>query len=409
MAFAGKVFSYDHNWTRPVLERLSWMTNVIPKRKGLEQRFKLRSNPRRSLEYLCEPMDAAELRRLQNFLWSSLHQNILVPIWTDADQLTGTLASGSNVVSLDTVNKDYDDNAYQLFWRGPDDYEAIAISAVASSENNLAENTSKQWDSGTVIVPARLGRFAPRPAAAVVGTDAKAYSVNFAIDETSYSTNRIAAIAPETYRSQDLFTNKCESSQELDHSFDREQRPRDADNGLVSFDPVLAAPSTLFQHQELLLSRSEISDFLGFLDRRKGRLVPFWIPSWDRDFAPVLFNSTTFKFSECGYTSLVNAGEARRDLYVHLNAPSSALENKDFTVLRISAPVNNLDGTEQATIASAHANGGGFALNSIGLSGISLVAYLKYARLEADTVELSWDTNEIVDVTLNIRELIRTA
>jgi hypothetical protein len=409
MAYSGRVFTHQHNWTKAVKERLAWKTSVTVKRKGLEQRSKLRSQPRRSLEYLIEPMEASELRRLNNFLWASIHQPILVPIWTYPDQLTSHLSSGSDVLEIDTVAKDYDDNAYLLFSNAPDDYEAIAISSLTSSELTLAETTSKQWNKGTQVFPARLGRFEPRPGASVIGSDAKAYSVNFSIDETAYSTNRIASITPETYRSLDLFLNKPETSQETEHSFDRERRARDADNGLVSFDPIMPAPSTVFEHNELLLSQQELSDFLGFLDRRKGRLVPFWVPTWDRDFEPVLFNSTTFKFSECDYTSLVNAAEARRDVYVHLHAPSSALENKDFTVLRLSAPVDNGDGTEQATIASAHANGGGSNLNGAGVSAISLVAYLKQARLEADTVELSWDTDSIVDASLNFRELFRTA
>lgn len=409
MAYTGKVFSYSHNWTERVRERLAWKTNVIPKRAGLEQRFKLRSRPRRSLEYFVEPMDAGELRRLDNFLWSSLHENILVPIWTYPDQLSSNLASGSNVVSLETAFKDYDDNAHLLFYGGPDNYEAVAIESLNSSELTLAENTARQWDKGTPVFPARLGRFSPQIRATVFGSDDKAYSANFEILETKYSTNRITAISPETYRSRDLFLDKPETSDQLDHTFDREQRRRDADNGLVDFDPVMAAPWTIFQQQALLLSHQEISTFLGFLDRRCGRLVPCWIPTWDRNFDPLLFNSTTFKFSECGYTSLVNAAEARRDVYVHLHAPSSHVENKDFTALRLSAPIDNGDGTEQATIASAHPNGGGTALNTAGLSAIALISYLKYVRLEADTVELSWDTDEIVDATLTFRELFRTA
>ena len=156
--FSGAVFSFDHNWSEPIIERLLWLTNILSHRDASEQRRQPRRKPRRQLEYSVLPTAAIERQRLDNFIWSKQRGAMLLPIWTDAQILTTAAASGQPVVSVNTTTYDYDVDAYLILWSDFETYEAVQIDSLTSSAVTLGENLVSTWPAGTVVCPARLAR-----------------------------------------------------------------------------------------------------------------------------------------------------------------------------------------------------------------------------------------------------------
>lgn len=78
------LFPFPPNWTRPVIERLAWLTDVMASRANVEQRARLRARPRRSYEYRILTRDNQERIRLHNRLTAWQGRPYALPVWPDA-------------------------------------------------------------------------------------------------------------------------------------------------------------------------------------------------------------------------------------------------------------------------------------------------------------------------------------
>jgi len=145
----------------------------------------------------------------------------------------------------------------------------------------------------------------------------------------------------------------------------------------------------------MLQSRAEISNFLTFLSNRKGRLNPFWFPTWQADLvlnAAASAGGTGISIVNTGYTRFQFPSVARRDLAIIFLDASAILYHR--------------------VITSAEVGGG---LESLGLehpleSNIDpstvLISFLPCSRLAVDeTPEFRWETTCVVEATLQIQSL----
>lgn len=143
----------------------------------------------------------------------------------------------------------------------------------------------------------------------------------------------------------------------------------------------------------LLESRAAITSFRNFLAARQGKLVPFWMPSWDADFglaAAATALDAEITVYACGYTAFVSTTDARRYL---------ALMPGDGSVItrKITAAVDNGDGTETLTLDSAI----GAALDP----AAAMVSYLLLMRLDTDDVEIAWESQTVATCRVPLLEV----
>lgn len=80
------VFTINPNWQGGVLEKLSYLTNILESSTDAEQRRMMRIHPRRSFEasFLREKEGRS---RLENFISGHGHEPFLVPLWHEAIRL----------------------------------------------------------------------------------------------------------------------------------------------------------------------------------------------------------------------------------------------------------------------------------------------------------------------------------
>lgn len=405
MAFPGRVFSYPPNWTDDVIERLSWLTDVLPRRDGSEQRRQVRKYPRRVLEYAVLAQTPQLRSRLDNFIWSSQDEAVMVPIWTDATRLSAAANSGQANVSVSTTYLDYDTNGYLILWNSPTSYEVVAIQSLTSSTVTLAQNLISTWPAGsTVVAPARLARFAQSFSGSQIAHDVRPYKILFEIDEGSFSTNRITALSPSTYLSVDVFNpttfgQATEGSEDLDFGYQHPLTVIDEQTGVVALDAgARSKPYVLAPYAQKFGSRQQLSEWFGFLDRRQGRRVPFWIPSWEKDFIPTqLVTNGPITYQSNGYASLINASAGRKDIAMIYERGGVVFPKGTQLYLRPSGAVDNGNGTETLTITLS---------GSVAGSDVDKVrlSYLRYCRLEADTVEIAWKSSCVSQSRVTLRE-----
>jgi hypothetical protein len=399
MAYSGAVYSFPQNWADDVIERLSWLTDVMTHRDGSEQRRQPRLYPRRMFEYSVLPQSQVLQTRLENFLWGKSDEAMIVPIWTDAQRLTTAATSGTATVTVNTVTYDYDANGYVILWRSPSSYEVVAIDSVASGGLTLAENIATTWPIGTIVAPARLGRLTQQMQGTQIAHNLRPYKLIFEIDEASYSTNRITALSPTQYLSRDTFEfptvpTSTEASDDLDFGYDQSYAIIDAQTGAVALDTgARSTPTLLIPYAQKFASRTQISEWWGFLDRRQGRRVPFWMPSWEKDFQPVTITngvSGAIDYEANGYADWIDAASGRKDIAIIYLAQGQVYAQGHHQRVRITAATNNGDGTETINCP----------LNFVYEEDKNLirVSFLRFCRMESDTVEIAWK-NTCVAVT----------
>ncbi len=404
--YSGKVFSFDHNWTTPVVERLSWLTSVLRKRDGSEQRIRLRQRPRRTWEYTALLGGYDELdqrRRFDALLWSGQSDEIMVPFWPDAFTLSANLASGSTTLltlpKLDGYDLDNSDS-YLMFWQDHLTYEVLKISSTGISAEGppghvtFETATVNTWLKGTVVVPARRCLHDPTMSSNVFASDLQEPTCKFeVIIPTAAPTQGYRAITPslDTYRDADVLLDPGMDGTNT-RTLERIMSRIDFNVGQFKNDSIQAAPFGALDINVSLEGKAEIANFLGWLNMRWGRQKGFWLPTWEKDFDNLeLTDTDVFTADSFGYTAAYDLAESRRDI-AFINADGSM----DFR--RITASEDD-DTTETFTVDSDLPD----PLEP------ERASFLRYCRLDQDEIELSWITTEDVTTTLKARELIKTA
>lgn len=383
MAYTGKIFSWDHNASEPILERLDWLTTALVRRDGSEQLAQPRINPRRELDYAILPISPSERAHLDNFVWASQKDNVLIPIWTDVQTLKTQANANQPDITINTVGYDYDAGHYVLLW---DDYrncEAVEIATVDTGGLVLAEDLLNSWPVGTVVVPARIGRISEKVDGNTYVPDARPYKVTCKLAEGSVSTNRIGAYTPQNYLGYEIWKQEPEVSEATPYSWQASFPLLDYQTGITGRDAgAREKPYNLFGYRSVMTNRAELAQWWAFLNRRQGKRVPFWLPSWERDFEAVLFQFGGIKYKTNGYADLINLAPGRRDIVVITEQATLSYPAGTYAPRRPTAAINNLDGTETLTVSMSDFGGNEYTKTRVSL--------LRFCRLEGDGVEIAW-------------------
>lgn len=142
-------------------------------------------------------------------------------------------------------------------------------------------------------------------------------------------------------------------------------------------------------------SRTEAKAIRDFLDARRGRAVPFWLPSYQKDLTLAVDGVATgiiLTVDHVRYAQLLfgDVG-ARRHVALHLPGGAFAFHK----VTAATDPGNGL--TETLTVSPA--------LAVAYPKATTLVCFLKFCRLDEDEVELTWLSRDHADAVIHCREL----
>lgn len=198
------------------------------------------------------------------------------------------------------------------------------------------------------------------------------------------------------YRGLDVLDLEPNAAHPNDTSYRRSVQKLDPGPGrLIVIDrsgvPTLEAKGIPF----MLASRAEITAFRTFVRNRKGRLVPFWNPTWQADLwlqALATAGSSGISIVNTNYSRFQFASSARRDLAFIF------LDGSGILYHRITAAVEIPGGTETLTLESTLERD----LNP----GAVMISFLPCSRLATDdTPEFRWQTVTVVEATLLVQSL----
>ncbi len=199
-----------------------------------------------------------------------------------------------------------------------------------------------------------------------------------------------------TYRGFDVLELNYNRIGRIEERIRRKFVLLDSVTGARQADEQAPAPAPTRPFSWIAFGRAEIEVMRDFLDDRKGRAVPFWLPSfqWDLSLAEdVPLSSLVIPVRGVRYSSqMFGTTGARR----HVALWDLGVGSFEFyEIVGASDPGGGLD--EQLTISPV-------AVREY-QAARTVISFLKLCRLEADSVEIRFPSGDVAEATIQVREL----
>ena len=383
------IFPVSADAADSLTERYAYLTNVLTARSGSEQRIQLRSKPRRSMEYSLAASDERQGALASHLIFGKQGASLGLPLWQFPCPLTSSTSIGAQSFPCVTAGVPFVVGEWMVAWRSWDSYEALTIDTVGGSAVTTVETAAKAWPAGTRVFPVQAGRLPASQSLSRVTSSLLAGAVKFDLEGGAAGPGALSLPTYQGFKVLTLGPNARSASDDRD---DRRLSSLDSVTGALTTDAWDVAPAALRMFLWSALSRAAAAELRGFLDERKGRAIPFWYPSWSRDFtlvSPAASSATSLVVVSSGYTDHVfPLGDYRR--HVQLLALGGTAQYR-----KVTAAVNNGNGTETLTVAAL----------SEALTVNALCSQMRLCRLDSDEAELQWSSSEFVEATLGFREL----
>jgi len=270
----------------PVVETLSWKTDIMVGFDGTEQRVALRTAPRRNVEFSFI-IDQAE-RRTQYRRWHrSIGNRLVVPFYWYAARLTADASSGATRIYFDPDTTDLRDGDY-LIIANPMTYEGQLVTATTIEVDGATLNSPLTADAaeGDFVAPGFDCRMIDRTGLAMKHvTGAVTYKVETLTPRVPFARPGSAA-SITTFDGYDVLDVEPVAPGDSDEEFNVNYEIFDGETGVTDIDQAWLHPSVSGVRQFRVARETEggIMDYWrDFLDARLGRQGVFLMPTWLED------------------------------------------------------------------------------------------------------------------------------
>lgn len=181
----------------------------------------------------------------------------------------------------------------------------------------------------------------------------------------------------------------------IDERIQRRFVSLDTETGTRTSDEHSPAPAPVRPFTWTAFGRAEIAELFAFLDARKGRAIPFWIPSYQHDLSlaeDLAQNDTNVNLVWVRYAQQMFPGSAGRR-HVALWEP-----NVPMSFHKIVDADDPGDGVAESITITPVAP-------RLFPAATTLVSFLKLCRLEEDLVTVAWPTVNVAEAVISVREI----
>jgi len=372
-------WAFTPDWSRGVLERLAWKTDVLTSPTQVEQRRGLRSAPRRSFEATMI-VDGRErvLLDLAVFGWGG--RTWALPIWPDVQWLADDHALGVRVIACDPSQRDFRiGGLVQLRGKTAFEVEVAEVEAIGTASITLRHPTTKAWPRGTRLYPVRSARLAEPPKITRLTDQVASVSARFDVVEACEWPQ--IPDAP-MYRGHPVLAQRPDESERLSNGWQRALLTLDNEFGRpFVLDPADWAAPTQAHHWRMH-GRAERAAARSWLYTLRGRQCAVWRPTHADDLALVANlagTATALDVANVGLARFAGLRPGRRDLRIELR-DGQAIHR------RITAAVALDDEIERLTIDAA-----------LGIDvrprDVQRMSFLILSRGDSDEVEIEHHTD----------------
>ncbi len=367
------------DWSQPVLERYEWLTDVLTAHDGAERRRALRSAARASHEFGYLATGAAR-QRLELTLHGWGAQVWARPHWPALTHLTAPASAGATTLAADTTGSGFAVGGLAMLHDGALRAELVQVAAIAPAALTLQRPTTGAWPARSRLYPAHAARLAELVQTRHESDGLTTGRVRFD-DEAPAALSATHGLA--LYRGAPVLSLRHDWSEAPDSAFERKLGRLDNLTGLPWVEDQSGRPATRQSRAYLLASRAAAEDWRRVLGALRGRHGALWLDSATEDLrvlAPVGAAEVVIEVQWCGYTLYAQAQPGRRDLRIATSA--------GVFMRRVLSSIEHTAERERLTLDAAL----GVDLTA---AQFLRVSFLAPARLDADAVELAWETDTV--------------
>jgi hypothetical protein len=365
-------------------ETLAFLTDVLQRAGGKEQRFALRKNPRQvfSYRYLVDEGEARQVLENLMFEWQS--RVFGVPVWWDDTELTADATAGD--LSITVTSTDYRDfrvGGLVAVFVAQDEFDVVEISSLTSTTIGLTSALVGSYDAGTKVYPLAVCRMRSVVRAGRFPANLSAFEIDFTNTENDAN---LADVTPfESFNSKVLITENSIRGGVVTETFERRLTTIDSGVGLdvVESDWAVSRRGTVLTVRAV--GRQAVWELRGLIHALRGRQVSFYLARGSDDLAPVanLTNGgNTLDVANYGYAQFVNERQPRNVIRVSFVSGATPLLRTITASTETSATVEQLtlNTTWPATYTPAQ---------------VARIEFVEKVRFDADDVRLEFDENGI--------------
>ncbi len=175
----------------------------------------------------------------------------------------------------------------------------------------------------------------------------------------------------------------------------------DAPSGVFSISVPALRPIIRYEMEYVTRSRAEYATLYTFLANRRGRAVPFWLPTFQRDIPILSSAANVLTTVDTGYAAALAADPWRK--YLILYSQGTTYQS----AVCVTSAVSNGDGTATITWNETTLDFEGDWAHQLALTRAdqAVAAELVFARLDSDSIVTRWITNVLAKVKITAIEL----
>lgn len=386
------ILTQDPDWSEGIEAGVAWLTDILIAYGSLEQRIQLRELPRGTLRYNLLFGTPQEAARFEAQLWALGAETVQVPFWPDGTPLLTAVEPPDIELELETATRRFIAGGQAMLWRDAENWEIVTIETVTEDGLTLASSVVGTWpgDGRTRVLPILSGRLEHAPELMRITSSVASMELRIVLDGQL----AVAGDWAESYRGWDLLLDEPDRQQDLGARILRSLDHLDPGIGAYAMWDRAGMPLTGRQNLRLILEgREAIHRLEVFLARRRGRLVPFWWPTWNSDLqmsANLGASETELLIKDVGYAAGPFANAARRHLALIAGAE----------VIYCREVVDAAPGPPGIEILTLDAPTGVELIKDR-----TLISFLPLVRLAEDETRLLWHHSELAELILETQEL----
>ena len=376
----------------PFNEKWEWLTDILTKMDGSEQRISMRDIPRQSIRHNFLHDDVVTRAKLDGILATRIPNQLGLPIWRDFTTLTAPVTAGDTALTVGaTTNKQFRNGTpVAIFDPATEQFEVVTIQSFTATTITLSAPLLGSWAAGLEVIPV-VFTYAQPYQQQQYRLDVDGFTVNFLVldNEETPSTAGFPTYQGDVLYADDLTFLGNTVGRQFTH------KPK-----VVDYDLGTRYESTTRRYPEVsglafvayFDDRAQYVRIRDFLHSRRGKQKRFWMSTRRVDF-------------EIGQdiTSGSNAIDTTRTGYEQLHAQG----------VRTHIEIEYLDGTLDRFEVTSVNNSGSFEILNLdgnlsqdwSAANVRRTSHLIRYRLDADSLDFRHDWYTHGEVRFTVREI----
>lgn len=367
----------------PVVEQLSFLTDLMLSKNGEEQRMALRKAPRQSFSFPIVVEEGEELSQLDVLLFDWQSRVFGLPVWTEPTFLTAPAQVGDTVVQVEsTANADYRVGSLATLWANKDVVDMIEVDSFDGTSITFASPLSNNFEAGTLVMPARTAVLEQQFRGSRKPVGAAQRSLSFRVVDNlvgdSFPDASHYTVSGGALDGEIVLTELIGVENDLRETFDRRLVVLDNDTGKFSTTSPEAFNRRAYPFTIFVTNRTDLWRVRRLLHALRGRQRSFFVPVGYRELTLTqtwVITTDTITISNIRYSR--HGRERGRYEFLQIELNSGTIIQARVTA---SAPLSADE--EQLSLSIT-------APSNILPSDVRRIHFLERVRLDRDDVVLT--------------------